>query len=611
MKRKLQDTESVKNVACVLTGDSLQPEDLFEIGQGNVCLTISEAAWARIRSGRQVVEDLINGGGVAHGINTGCGLFDDVVIPNDKLRELQENLVRSHAAGTGPLISRERTRMLFALRLNVLAKGFSGISEATLRAALAAFHKDCMPAVPSKGSVGASGDLAPLAHLALGLMGEGQMWDPKSGELGQASEIMAREGIAPLCLTGKEGLALINGTQLITSLGCEAVVRARNVCNVADICCALTLETLKGTPAAFHPKIHESRPHRGQIRCASRLRALLQPARPSELFQSHNYKGRVQDAYSLRCAPQVHGICCDTVEFVSDLITREMNSATDSPMVFTEEAAWEMMRPPVAEEESSRLEEADIKDLDTAQEEIARLKHLLAATKTSGSQVRTKRASDTFYAAPSGGFIVSGGNFHGEYPAKALDFLAIGVHELSAISERRIERLVNPTLSGLPAFLVPQGGLNSGFMIAHCTAASLVSENKVLCHPASVDSISTSAAKEDHVSMGGFSARKALEVVTHVETVLAIELLAGCQALDLLRPLRTTPALELVYDLVRTVTQPWNKDREMAPDIEAVRQLIKSGKVYETVRRLVEPIMQAEGLEAAKEAKEKNAKQKR
>jgi len=222
-----------------------------------------------------------------------------------------------------------------------------------------------------------------------------------------------------------------------------------------------------------------------------------------------------------------------------------------------------------------------------------RLKSLLAVT-TKAVPMRVKRASDTFYAAPSGGFIVSGGNFHGEYPAKALDFLAIGIHELAAISERRIERLVNPTLSNLPGFLVPQGGLNSGFMIAHCTAASLVSENKVLCHPSSVDSISTGAAKEDHVSMGGFSARKAIEVVTHVETVLAIELLAGCQALQLLRPLRTTPALELVYDLVRTVAKPWDKDRAMYPDIEAVRLLITSGKVYETVRRLVEPIMRAD-----------------
>ncbi|XP_072242236.1 histidine ammonia-lyase isoform X3 [Leuresthes tenuis] len=413
--------------------------------------------------------------------------------------------------------------MLLALRINVLAKGYSGISLETLHAMIQAFNASCLSFVPEKGTVGASGDLAPLSHLALGLMGEGKMWSPKSG-WADAKYVLEAHGLKPISLKPKEGLALINGTQMITSLGAEAVERALAIARQADIIAALTLEVLKGTTNAFDSDIHSLRPHPGQIEVAQRFRSLLDSDHhPSEIAESHRFCDRVQDAYTMRCCPQVHGVANDTIQFVQNIINTEINSATDNPMVFAER-----------------------------------------------------------------GETISGGNFHGEYPAKALDFLAIAVHELASISERRIERLCNPSLSELPAFLVNEGGLNSGFMIAHCTAAALVSENKVLCHPSSVDSLSTSAATEDHVSMGGWAARKALRVVEHVEQVLAIELLASCQGIEFLRPLRTTTPLEKVYDLVRSVVKPWIKDRFMSPDIEAAHRLLLDQKVWNVAKPYID-----------------------
>uniref|UniRef100_A0A8C7VMY7 Histidine ammonia-lyase n=1 Tax=Oncorhynchus mykiss TaxID=8022 RepID=A0A8C7VMY7_ONCMY len=449
--------------------------------------------------------DLVNLGRVVYGITTGFGKFARTVIPVHKLKELQENLVRSHSAGVGNPLSPERTRMLLALRINVLAKGYSGISLETLHRMIQAFNASCLSFVPEKGTVGASGDLAPLSHLALGLMGEGKMWSPKSG-WADAKYVLEAHGLKPISLKPKEGLALINGTQMITSLGAEAVERAQAIARQADIIAAITLEVLKGTSKAFDSDIHALRPHPGQIEVAMRFRALLDSDHhPSEIAESHRFCDRVQDAYTMRCCPQVHGIVNDTIDFTQKIINTEINSATDNPVSFT-----------------------------------------------------------------------------------ALDFLAIGVHELAAISERRIERLCNPSLSELPAFLVNEGGLNSGFMIAHCTAASLVSENKVLCHPSSVDSLSTSAATEDHVSMGGWAARKALRVVEHVEQVLAIELLAACQGIEFLRPLRTTTPLEKVYDLVRSVVKPWIKDRFMSPDIEAVHRLLLDQKVWNVAQPYIE-----------------------
>ncbi|NWH79460.1 HUTH lyase, partial [Piaya cayana] len=480
-----------------LDGNSLTTEDLVNLGKGLYKIKLTPEAEAKVKQSREVIERIVKEQTVVYGITTGFGKFARTVIPNSKLRELQVNLVRSHSAGVGKPLSPERSRMLLALRINVLAKGYSGISLETLQQVIEAFNASCLPYIPEKGTVGASGDLAPLSHLALGLIGEGKMWSPKSG-WADAKYVLEAHGLRPITLKPKEGLALINGTQMITSLGCEAVERASAIARQADIIAALTLEVLKGTTRAFDTDIHAVRPHPGQVEVAFRFRSLLDSDHhPSEIAESHRFCDRVQDAYTMRCCPQ---------------------------MVFAERAET-----------------------------------------------------------------ISGGNFHGEYPAKALDYLAIGVHELAAISERRIERLCNPSLSELPAFLVTEGGLNSGFMIAHCTAAALVSENKALCHPSSVDSLSTSAATEDHVSMGGWAARKALRVIEHVEQVLAIELLAACQGIEFLRPLRTTTPLEKVYDLVRSVVRPWMKDRFMAPDIEAAHRLLVEQKaVWEVAKPYIE-----------------------
>merc|ERR1719268_193621 len=422
--------------------------------------------------------------------------------------------------------------MLLALRINVLAKGYSGVSLGTLRQLIDAFNASCLSWVPEQGTVGASGDLAPLSHLALGLMGEGQMWSPATG-WGDAKYVLESHNLTPISLNAKEGLALINGTQLITSIGAEATERAGIIAKQADVVAALTLEVLKGTSRAFDSDVHTLRPHKGQGLVARRLRSLLHSETyPSEIAQSHRFCNRVQDAYTLRCAPQVHGIVHDTIDFVRGLLTTEMNSATDNPIVLADR-----------------------------------------------------------------GETISAGNFHGEYPAKALDSLAIGIHELAAMSERRTERLVNPAYSELPAFLVKDGGLNSGFMLAHCTAAALVSENKTLCHPASVDSLSTSAGTEDHVSMGGFAARKALQVVKNVEKVIAIELLAACQAIEFLRPLKTTQPLEEVIKVVRSVAAPWDKDRYMSPDIQAVTKLLKEEKIWNAVKHHIEAYHASQTIE--------------
>ncbi|XP_038666834.1 histidine ammonia-lyase-like isoform X1 [Scyliorhinus canicula] len=529
----LYSTYHEPNEYISLDGRHLTIKDLVRLGRGLYKIKLTEAAEEKIIQSRLLLEKIVKEHKVVYGITTGFGKFARTVIPHNKLKELQENLVRSHSAGLGKPLSPTRSRMLLALRINVLAKGYSGISLETLNQMIHAFNASCLSYVPEKGTVGASGDLAPLAHLALGLMGEGKMWSPKSG-WADAKYVLQAHGLKPVSLKPKEGLALINGTQMITSMGAEAVERATAVAQQADIIAALTLEVLKGTTRAFDSDIHELRPHPGQVEVAFRFRSLLgSDHHPSEIAESHRFCDRVQDAYTLRCCPQVHGVVNDTIAFVKNIIETEINSATDNPMVFADR-----------------------------------------------------------------GETISGGNFHGEYPAKALDYLAIGVHELAAISERRIERLCNPSLSELPAFLVNEGGLNSGFMIAHCTAAALVSESKVLCHPSSVDSLSTSAATEDHVSMGGWAARKALRVIEHVEQVLAIELLAACQGIEFLRPLKTTTPLEKVYDLVRTVVRPWIKDRFMAPDIEIVHRLLVEQKVWEVANPYIEKYRSANVPEA-------------
>lgn len=510
----------------VLDGEHMTPDILYMLGHSAAArISLSEESRKKVSAARQIIDDIIKSKKVVYGINTGFGKFESTIIPPNQLEDLQYNLIRSHCAGVGSALKPHRARMMLALRVNVLAKGHSGIRLETLDTLVEAFNRGLVPHVPIKGTVGASGDLAPLSHLALGLLGEGLLATLDNHSLRPAEIVLAQLGLKPIRLAAKEGLALINGTQFIASYGCEALVRSRRLAIAADVALAMTHEALMCTVTSLNPLIHNARPHKGQQLCAARLRSILHSTRfPSQINSSHINCGRVQDAYSIRCAPQVHGISCDMIEWVYHILGRELNCATDNPLVFP--------------------------DSPTAK-------------------------------------IISGGNFHGEYPAKAMDVLTIGIHEIGSISERRIERLNNPSLSRLPAFLVQNGGLNSGFMIAHCTAASLVSENKVLCHPASVDSISTSAAQEDHVSMGGFAARKALKVVENVETIVAIELLCACQGIDLLRPLRTTEPLEKIWTLVRRVSPPWTKDRNVSVDIEAVAGLVRSGELWDCIKEFI------------------------
>ncbi|XP_074646941.1 histidine ammonia-lyase-like isoform X2 [Tubulanus polymorphus] len=394
--------------AIALDGCSLTPEDLVNLGKGLYKIKLTSESQNKVTKARQLVDDIVRENKTVYGITTGFGKFARITIPPERIEELQENLIRSHASGVGQPLDPQKTRMLLALRINVLAKGHSGISLETLLQYIDAFNASCLPWIPEKGTVGASGDLAPLSHLALGMMGEGKMWSPESG-WGEARYVLEAHNLHPIKLRAKEGLALINGTQLITSMGAEAVERSSSIARQSDIVAAITLDVLKGTTKAFDTDIQNVRPHKGQKEVARRFRSILHSeTHPSEIANSHRFCNRVQDAYTIRCCPQVHGIVNDTIEFARGIITTEMNSATDNPMVF-----------------------ADRKE------------------------------------------IISAGNFHGEYPAKVLDYLAIGISELASISERRIERLVNPAYSELPAFLVKDGGINSGFMVAHCTAAAL------------------------------------------------------------------------------------------------------------------------------------------
>ncbi|PAV86161.1 hypothetical protein WR25_02649 [Diploscapter pachys] len=499
----------------IIDGNSLEPIDLVRCERGECAIQLSMEAEERVRKSRLLLEKIAADHKTVYGVTTGFGTFSNVRISPENIKKLQVNLIRSHSTGYGKPLSPSKTRMLLALRINILAKGYSGISVENLKRMIAAFNAYCVSYVPQQGTVGCSGDLCPLAHLALGLLGEGKMWSPSTG-WGSAEIVLKKNHLEPLVLGPKEGLALINGTQMVTALGAYTVERANNIARQADVIAALSLDVLKGTTRAYDPDIHRIRPHAGQNLSALRLRSLLHSeANPSQIAESHRNCSKVQDAYTLRCVPQVHGIVHDTIEFVKGIIRVEMNSATDNPLVFAD------------------------------REEI-----------------------------------ISGGNFHGEYPAKALDYLAIAVAELAQMSERRLERLVNHDLSGLPTFLTPDGGLNSGFMTVQLCAASLVSENK-----------------EDHVSMGGFAARKALTIVEHVEAVLAMELLAACQGIEFLLPLRSTAPLHKVYKLVRQISAPLTEDRSMHGDIEAVVALLRENKVWETVLPHLETLEAMEELD--------------
>ena len=499
-----------------LDGHGLTLDQLESVARRRLGVRLSRAAFDSVARARLVVDAVVERGEVVYGVTTGFGNFADVVIPRAKLRELQMNLVRSHAAGVGEALSEAETRALMLLRANVLAKGYSGVRSETLELLIAMLNRGVHPVVPSQGSVGASGDLAPLAHLALALVGEGRA--AYQGEVLQSGEALRRAGLAPVLLEAKEGLALINGTQLMSALTGLALATTLRLLRGCDVIGAMTLDALKGTDVAFDPRIHETRPHPGQAASARNLRRLLAG---SAIRESHRDCGKVQDAYSLRCMPQVHGATRDAVSYVARVLGVEMNAATDNPMVFAET-----------------------------------------------------------------GEMLSGGNFHGQPVALAADVLAIATSELGSISERRTERLVNPALSDLPAFLTSEGGLRSGLMIAHVTAAALASENKVLSHPASVDSIPTSANKEDHVSMGATAARKAARVVANTAKILAIEAIAACQALEFRKPLSTSPPLLAAYLRLREVVPPLDADRALGGEIEAAAELVAEGSLVAAAERI-------------------------
>ena len=468
---------------------------------------------------RRVVDGAMDAGLVRYGINTGFGKLAHKVIPEDQLRHLQVNLVRSHACGVGDPLPERVCRLAFALRLNNMAHGRSGVRPELLERGLAVFDAGIVPVLPSQGSVGASGDLAPLAHMALVLLGEGEAWH--GGRMMSGAEALAAAGLEALELHSKEGLSLLNGTQVSTALLADALVGAWRLQRTADIATAMSLEAYKGTATAYDPRIHALRNHAGQQIVASNLRRLLAG---SQVLEDHADCDRVQDNYSLRCAPQVQGASHDTLVHVTGVVEREANAVTDNPLVFPE------------------------------------------------------------------GDVLSGGNFHAQPVALAADFLKIAVAELADISERRIEVLVNPDLSGLPAFLAPNSGVESGLMIAQVTAAALVSENKVLCHPASVDSIPTSAGKEDHVSMATHGARLARQVVDNATRVLAIELMTAYHGLALEKTLRAGEGVEAARACLGGVLAPLTGDRRFSGDIEAVAQLVASGALLSAVEEAVGPL---------------------
>ncbi len=505
------------NDPVLLNGENLRLGQLVDIARKGRKTGISNSSEARIKKARALVEGWVEQGTRIYGVTTGFGALSDVTISFEDTRKLQRNILLSHAAGVGRHMADDVVRAMMALRINDFCRGNSGLCLETIQTLADVLNAGIIPVVPEKGSVGASGDLVPMAHLTLVLIGEGEAF--VDGVRMPGAQALAAKNLAPVELGAGEGLALINGTQFMIALGCLALYDALNLCKHADIAASMSLETLMGTRSAFDPRIHLARPHTGQMKAADNMMKITQD---SEIISSHKDCSRVQDAYTLRCSPQVHGASWDAFGYVDRVIRVEMNSSTENPLIF-----------------------------------------------------------------PESGEFLSGGNFHGQPLALACDFLGIAIAELANISERRIERLVNPQLSGLPAFLVKDGGLNSGFMIAQYVAASLVSENKVIAHPASVDSIPTSANKEDHVSMGATAARKCRDIVENVEQVIAIELLCGAQAIDLFTNLKAGKGTMAAYETIRTKVDCMTADRLLATDIAAVRSLLQSGQIVRAVEEAV------------------------
>jgi histidine ammonia-lyase len=514
----------------VYVGRPITLEDLEDVAMRGRAVVFAEEAHEKVTKSRAAIDAIANAGDAApnvYGVNTGFGALSETRISAHDVRELQQNLVRSHSTGVGPDLSVAEVRGMMLLRAQVLALGHSGVRTALVDVLVAMLNAKVHPRIPAQGSVGASGDLAPLAHLALAMIGEGEA-RLGEGPTRPSADVLKEAGVTPVVLEAKEGLALINGTQYMASLGTLALLEAERLATAADVAGAMSLEALKGTARPFDPRLHDARPHPGQKQVASNLRALLAD---SEIMESHRDCGKVQDAYSLRCMPQVHGATRDALAWVRGVLEREVNSVTDNPSVFVDRGETE---------------------------------------------------------------IISGGNFHGQPLALALDLAAMAAAELANISERRVEQLVNPTLStGLTAFLAPAGpksGLHSGFMIAQVTSASLVSENKVLAHPASVDSIPSSAGKEDHVSMGSVSAKKLREVVRNVRSCLAIEVMTAAAGLDQRKPLRPAKGVEAALAKVREKVAPMTGDRPLYPDIEAVTQLLATSALTNAAASAVGPL---------------------
>lgn len=510
----------------IIDGESLRLEDIIKVAVEKESIELSSISKEKVEVSREYVNKIIENNEVVYGVTTGFGKFCNVNISSQDTRDLQVNLIRSHSAGVGEYLSEDAVRAMMLLRANALAKGYSGIRYSTLQTLIDMLNKGVIPRVPSQGSLGASGDLVPLAHMVLVMIGEGEAL--YRGRVMPGKEAMQLAGIMPVTLEAKEGLALINGTQAMTAIGSLALAEAINLSRIADISAALTFEALNGVIDAFDENVNLVRPHKGQIECARNMRKLLEGSQ----FVTHQGNPKVQDAYTLRCIPQVHGAVRDALEHIKEIVEIEMNSATDNPLIF-----------------------------------------------------------------PESDVVISGGNFHGEPIAINMDYMGIAVSELASIAERRIERLVNPSLNeGLPAFLVDNGGLNSGLMIAQYTAASLVSENKTLATPASVDSIPSSANQEDHVSMGTIAARKARRIVENTRNVLAIELLCAAQAIDL-RAQNKEVSLNLgngtktAYGIIRQNVAKISHDRIISRDMDKIAKTISNKefikKVEDKISQLV------------------------
>jgi len=504
-----------------IDGEHLSLEEVIKVARDYEPVMISKEAIEKMKRSQGLIEKSLNSDQTIYGINTGCGNLASKKIRSEDLNTLQQNLIRSHSCGVGPILTTDVVRSMMVLRANSLVKGYSGIRPSVVQLLIDFLNHHIHPLVPSKGSIGASGDLAPLAHIALCLIGEGTVEFQE--KCSPVMDVLRIKGLSPVTLSAKEGLALINGTQLMTALGCLCLYDAEALLKTAQIAGAMSLEALKGTDRAFHESIHRVRPHQGQIQCAENLRRLTEK---SEIIQSHKSCPRVQDAYSLRCMPQVFGATKDVFRFIRSTLEIEMNAATDNPLIFPEEE-----------------------------------------------------------------LIISGGNFHGQPLAYALDFLGIALSEIGNISERRIARLIDDNLSGLPAFLSKSPGLHSGLMIPQYVAAALVNENKTLCHPSSCDSIPSSANKEDHVSMGANAGLHALQIVENIRYIVAIELITAAQGLNFLHPLQPSDVLQAVYEYIRTYVPSIESDRSLAADIGCVNDLIKKGYILKQVEEKIGPLI--------------------